>query len=157
MHRKIIITAFLIAFMPAVAAQTTGEIESDPGMIAPGGAAYGLEVAVENTAANVGLINKQEMMQERAREAKWAKENGDVGVQARANKALGQAVSKVATEDNTIGTEKAQEILSTLKQNGVSVTAGEQALANAGGLGQNAPDNLEAPPQGTTEGLPGGI
>lgn len=133
-------------------AATPTDVTADPGIIAPTGAFYGAEVAIENAAANAGLISKEDVMTERAHEAMWANGQDEEEAEQRAADALGNIVSSIAQSDDTTGKEKAQAIITALQNNDINVGNAPNALAQAGapvdplntGVAQNGIDALKA-------------
>lgn len=112
-------TQFVIAaiaasllLVPAATAQnqSQGAVEANPGLIGAGSALYGLEVAYDNAAMNVGLKKAGEVAQERASEAKQAAENNNTEGVQRAARNL-QNVAERAQDTDEEGISKAMAIM----------------------------------------------
>lgn len=115
--------AFWIAFLglvPGVMAQDT--VETDPGMITPESAFYGLEVAFENVGMNIGLLEPTNIAYERASEMDIAQESNNTEGLDRASGSFNQAMERVQnreqqTEREQENLEKAEKVLERVKEN----------------------------------------
>jgi len=102
-----------IALVPATAAPSAG-LDHDPGMIGAGSPLYGLEIALDNAAMNIGLKKAGNVAQERAAEAKKAQKEGNTKAAQGAADEIGKAAAQ-ANDDDRHGLEKARNALEDVK------------------------------------------
>lgn len=127
--------------------QPASTIERGPGIIGAQSPFYGIEVAIDNAAVNIGLKNAGSVAEERAAEAKKAAENGNYQAAQKAAGNMNKIAEKASSKD-VEGIQKAESVLQ-----GVINQAPEEAKQ---GL-QTALDNVKQAREraGSPEGTPG--
>lgn len=118
MKRKYLIgfIALSLTLMPAAAQnQSHQAAEVNPGLIGAGSPIYGLEVAYDNAAMNIGLKKAGEVAQERAAEARQAAQNNNTRGMQRAAQELQTVANR--TDVNDQGLNRAMQIMQETIQN----------------------------------------
>jgi hypothetical protein len=138
----------------AAAGQASG-LETGPGFVTPDSPVYGLEVAIDNAAVSIGLMDAGSVAQERAAEAVTMQETGDHQAAIRAASAAGKAVSAAKTGGgNTTGIDTAIDTLQQVKRD--APPEAQDGLNTAIDSLKRARDiiNSTVPPGGGSNGTP---
>lgn len=110
MNKKAVLMIAVISLAGFVTAQTVSDVEPNPGVIKAGSPFYSLDIAYDNAFKSDG-----EQVYERASEYSYAQERNRTEAMDRANKSLGNAISRVASSNETEGLEKAEAVLQQVK------------------------------------------
>lgn len=105
----VLVVALLFAGVGA--ASSHGDLDVGPGMVGPASPVYGMEVAVDNAAIDIGLANAGGVAQERAAEAKQAVANNNSQAAERAATEAGQVAQRGENQADAEGIEKAMTSL----------------------------------------------
>lgn len=130
-----------------VSNETQTTIERGPGLIGPQSPFYGLEVAYDNAAVNIGLKKAGAVAEERAAEARKAAENGNYQAAQKAAQNM-NSIAQKASSDDVEGIQKAEAVLQSVI---------DQAPDEAKQGLQTALDNVRQAREraGAPEGTPG--
>lgn len=146
-----VLAAVMVLGLPMVSAQST-QIDKNPGMVGAGSPLYGLEVAMDNAAVDIGMAKAGEVAKERASEASKAAENGKAKAAAKAGKNLARMANKTkGNESEDIETAMAsfQDTMSKMEQriqnapNENARQGMQKALENMQGAYQNMQEAKE--------------
>lgn len=131
----------LVLLSGVAAADTHGELDVGPGMVGADSPVYGIEVATDKVAMDLGLAQAGGITQERAAEAAAASENNNTDAAVRAAHEAGKAAQRSSSEQDTEGVDKAMASLNntmTAMQRRADTAPNEQARQGM----QTAVDNM---------------
>lgn len=147
-----------LAFSGVGAASTHGNLDVGPGMVGPASPVYGMDVAVDNAAIDLGLLNAGGVAQERAAEAKQAADNNDSQAAERAAIEAGNVAQRGQNQQDTEGIDKAmaslQDTIATMESRAEDAPNEEarQGMLTASENMKGAVENMEQAKQNSQEG-----
>lgn len=147
MKRKFALaTTVLALMMGSVAAAHTADVRQDveprPGIVDASSALYGLDVAFDNAAVQLGLRNQGDIAFERASEVSVAVERNNSEAVNRSLRELNDVAE--AAQGNSTGLVKAEQVLNQVRER-VSEQARkgiDEALGNVNRAQERRPDNV---------------
>lgn len=116
MKRFMAIALILTLLFGVASANNHGDLDVGPGLIGSDSPLYGLEVAWDNAAVDIGLKKAGGVAQERAAEAKAAADKGNHDAAARAANEMSKVAQK-ARSDDTERLQKAETVLQEVMAN----------------------------------------
>lgn len=144
MRYKTALAVSVVLLSGMAMAQTTSEVEPEPGVITASSPLYGIDVAYDNLVKEDGDIAF-----ERASEYSVAQEKNQTRAMERAEKRLNNIVSKVASSNNTEALGKAQAVLEQVRER--TPDQANEGLDNAIQKVRNAKNKACMPPQDDQE------
>ena len=115
MDEKLLVLLTSITLLTGFSVAQPGDVESRPGFIKPGTAIYGLDVAFDDAAVNLGLRDRGDVAYERASELGYAYENNLSEQQRERVQNQLKKVAQVASSNETTGLEKAEAVLGQIR------------------------------------------
>lgn len=128
-----LVVAIAITMSGAAAAQNQSQnatVEANPGLIGAGSPIYGLEVAYDNAAMNIGLKKAGSVALERAAEARTAVERNDTRAAQRAVRNLERVANRSQSSEDEEGITRAISIMEETIANAPNEQA-RQGMQNA--------------------------